>query len=331
MSIKFGLTEKERILQLAREEDDDPCILSTSQPTTELAVLQAAIKRGPEFFKAIPVALCPIAPFIRVRPKLPRAIRQKVLNKLTEQFLALEAVLMNHTDTSEEVPSPSSIAADVALVKRSVAAAVEQEADMYERCDSAQVYQNLAARCSALDWRTEVRAAAEAERAYEDLLAVQRLEEKRGKEGGEAGEGGGQRKRSKIDGDGRKYSAIINQNPQLEVGRFTVAATATNSAQQTPLLESDLDWDRAKPEISEDIQELHQELRRRVVQALENCPKWSLLTVDQRVATVERCTLKVKKESRGSNNNNNNESIEDTSLQRLAMQYIDFMIKKSKT
>ncbi|KAG7667981.1 hypothetical protein Ndes2526B_g01600 [Nannochloris sp. 'desiccata'] len=301
MSIKFGLTEKERILQLAREEDDDPCILSTSQPTTELAVLQAAIKRGPEFFKAIPVALCPIAPFIRVRPKLPRAIRQKVLNKLTEQFLALEAVLMNHTDTSEEVPSPSSIAADVALVKRSVAAAVEQEADMYERCDSAQ-----------------------------------RLEEKRGKEGGEAGEGGGQRKRSKIDGDGRKYSAIINQNPQLEVGRFTVAATATNSAQQTPLLESDLDWDRAKPEISEDIQELHQELRRRVVQALENCPKWSLLTVDQRVATVERCTLKVKKESRGSNNNNNNnnnnnESIEDTSLQRLAMQYIDFMIKKSKT
>jgi hypothetical protein len=316
----------ERILQLARDEDTDPCIPPKSQTATDPADLQAAIKRGPEFFHAIPVTLRPIAPFIRVRPKIPRAIRQKVLDKLTGQRLAIEAVLMNHTDTSKEVLSPSSVAIDVALVKRSVAAAVEQEADMYGRCNSPQVYQNLAARCSALDWRTEVRAAAEAEKAYEDLLAMQRLEEERVEEEGEGRESERKRKRSKVELEDRNNIATIDDNPQLKIGKFTTTATAIppNSKQQAPLVESDLEWNHVEPNTSENVQEL----RRRVIYALENCTKWSMLTVDQRVDAVKRCTLKVKERTGGGITI---ESIEDTALQRLAMQYIDFMIKKSTT
>ncbi len=266
--------------------------------------MQDAIKKGPEFFQNLDVKLRPIAPFIQ-KPKLPRAIRQKVLDKLTGQHLSLETVLhTNSTTNNETTVSPPSAGAgaagdvNVSLEQRAIAAAVEQEADIYNRCSSAQVYQNLAARCSALDWRKEVRAAAEAEQAYEDLLTVQRQEE-----GREATEGGRKRKKSRLN------------SSSTEVGN--------GSNGKTKLVESDLAWDHAKPDKTDDI--LHQQLRRRVMQALESCPKWSLLPIDQRVATVERCTLKI------TNSGGDLKRIEDTALQRLAMQYIDFMLKNTKT
>ena len=337
----------ERILQLAREEDDEPCILSTSQPTAETTVLQAAIKRGPEFFQAISVTLRPISPFIRVRPKLPRAMRQKVLDRLTGQHLALEAVLSNGLGgTATEAPeahnealSPSSLATDSCLVQRCIAAAVEQEADMYDRCSSSQVYQNLASRCTALDWRKEVRAAAEAEKAYENLLAVQRTEDENKKEE----EGKRQRKRSKIE----HHREVVNTNTvnngsatligakKNKTDSASFAATATKTLnplnyesikQQGPLVESDLDWYYAKPDTSDEIQ--RQKLRQRVMQALESCPNWKVLTVDERVVSVERCVLKVVSSTGG--DISDSKSIQDTALQRLALQYIDFMLKKRK-
>jgi hypothetical protein len=296
----------ERILQLAREEDDEPCIPSTShQPSTETAVLRAAIKRGKEFFIAVDVTLRPIAPFIRIRPKVPRVVRQKVIDKLTGEHLALESVL--NTD-NEALLSPASTAADAALVQRAIAAAVEQEADMYERCSSAQVYQNLASRCSALDWRKEVRTAAAAEKAYEALLAAQRVEEKRDLDKGK-------------DEKERKKPRMIETKKETHYNPITTTTDpltrSNNLKNTTKLIETDLNWDQANPDRSDDIK--RRKLRRRVIQALENCPKWSLLTVDQKIETVERCTLKIIDTKR----------IEDTSLQRLAMEYIEFMIKKT--
>jgi len=197
---------------------------------------------------------------------------------------------------------------------------------MYEQCASVQVYQNLAARCSALVWRSEVRAATAAENAYEELLAMQKSEDKRVKDEGAGGKNEVQKKKRKIEIEDTNNVATINNKSQLEVERFTVAVggIAPNAKQQALLVESDLDWNESKPDKSKNVQEI----RRCVMHALENCPKWSLLTVDQRVDCVERCTLKVNRSSDGSNNI---DSIDDTALQRLARQYIHFMIRKSKT
>lgn len=227
----------------------------------------------------------PLAAFIN-RPKLPRALRQKVLDRLTGQHLAMAVALAG------SAAAPAAAAADAALLERAVASAVEQEADIYARCASAQAYANLAARSSALEWRSDVRAAAAAQAAYEELLRAQAAEERDRER--EQGRG---KKRQKTGG-GDKASGGIAQQP-AEAG----------------LHETDLDWASAKPDPAE-VTAVKQ-LRRRVVAALEAAPGWGGLTAEERVAVAHRCTAKV----RGSG-----APVDDKGLRRLAEQYIKFTV-----
>lgn len=59
---------------------------STSKSTDVLA----AIKRAPAFFSAVDVKFRPRAPFI-VRPRMPRVARQRLVDKLFGEHLALES------------------------------------------------------------------------------------------------------------------------------------------------------------------------------------------------------------------------------------------------
>ena len=308
----------ERILQMALEEDDE-CVPTTLEPENKLAALQAAVKNGPSFFQAIDIKRRPIAPFIN-RPKLPRAHRQKCLDKLTGQHLALAAAL------ADPEMSPENAAADATLLDQSITSAVEQEADIYNRCSSGQLYQNLAARSSALDWRSEIRAEKDAEKAYATLLQTQSHQE-------QEESAPRLKKKRKIDVDNNNNSAnyrqfktstadprsSVSNEPTSLVNEDGVGAQKNKISKSQPqlLVEADLDWDNAKPS-NEDAIAL-KEVRRRVLNILEICCGWNTLTPEEKITAANRCTDKI-----------DGKPCSDEALQRLGGEYIRFLLKKRK-
>lgn len=294
-------------------EDDEECAPSTSEPD-KLAVLQTAIKQGPSFFQAIDVKLRPIVPFIN-RPKLSRNLRQKCLDKLTGQHLALAAALAD----SDKI-SPETAASDETLVDQCIASAIEQETDIYNRCASGALYQNLAARSTGLDWRNEVRAAAEAEKAYDTLLQTQKQQELEENEPRA-------KKKARIDNntnnsnnamDKQGVGAMSSKNgAPSDSGPHGNASTQLQhpAAPSLALVEADLEWDKATTATDDD-----KEVRRRVLNILEGCSGWKGLTTEERVTATNRCTDKIA-----------GKPCTDEALQKLTSEYVKFLIKKRKS
>ncbi|PRW33151.1 methyltransferase TARBP1 [Chlorella sorokiniana] len=140
---KFGLNAKALILQAALAEDDEP---AAPRPDPAAEAAAATARRGAEYLTAVDVKQRPLVAYL-ARSKIPRINRQTVLNKLAGEHLALAGAA-----TCSPALEPAAAAANLQLRKAAFDAALAQELELFRRCGSAQVYQNLAARTSATQW-----------------------------------------------------------------------------------------------------------------------------------------------------------------------------------
>ena len=144
----------DKIFQELREADEeegnDDVLTLEAQELEQRRALEKASKRWKEYVGALPPQLRPQAPFIP-RPKLPRALRQKVIEKLLGQHLAILGVRNYGRDDPEEAVS------DQKIVSEASEQAISQELELYQRCSSAQIYSNLAAQTSAMQWEEILR------------------------------------------------------------------------------------------------------------------------------------------------------------------------------
>jgi hypothetical protein len=250
----------DRILQMALgsepEEDGNHADVPTRPRVDAEDAERASLKKGGTFLAKLPKMLRPIAPFV-VHPKIPRVARQKALDKLAGQYLALLAHRKGCNDVDNAVN-------DEDIFTRALQRAREQEQDIYSRCSSGQVYQNLAARANALDWERTV-----AEQSYKRTLEVEAATHSLNK-------------RLKTE----KKDLLQSENEEHH------ALPPPSNPQRLVLEEADLDWDgrSASMENDSEKQGLRRKLRRNIVDILEKVPGYLALSAEERVVVVDRCT-----------------------------------------
>jgi len=268
--------------------EPEPLLDASTSGTAELA---AALKSGAALFAALDVQHRPIAPFIN-RPKLPRAHRQKLLDKLVGEHLCLAAILAGTGDNA------AAAAADEELRKASFEKAIAQEAELYAACSSAQIYQQRAAKMSALDWHKVLQAKAEEE--YEAAL----IEERKRKAAPTKTAHGLQGKRHK--GASSKFQSSDGKDSGEGGGR-------------AQLVEEDLDWAAAAQESAKAAEERRRRIRRKVVAAMESVEECKGLSAEDKVRLADRCCDKAVLETE--------EGLEPahTSLQRLVGDYARYL------
>jgi len=103
-----------------------------------------AIKRAPKYLSVCPPGKIPLASFIN-KAKFPRKFRNTLLRKLFGEHLALLAAENNWLAPHEAVKRDD-------LIEVATRLALEQEMEVYSKCQSGGVYQNFAAKCSALQY-----------------------------------------------------------------------------------------------------------------------------------------------------------------------------------
>ena len=302
---------------MATEVDEDvtaaPPSNPSDPPTDEdtTAVLKAAMKRNHEFFNALDIKVRPIAPFIQ-KPKLPRTVRQKVLDRLTGQHLAVAAAL----SVEKEDMTPEAAAKNKSFYATAIATAIDQEAELYSRCSSAQIYQNLAARTSALDWRVQC-VDKKAEDAYGVLLETQRKHETTTMSS---------KKRRKIIAN---TTSLQQEKQQQQQQQQIVGALEDHDLFDQR--QSDNGSDAAAESVAR-----RKDVRRRVLHSLESVPKWTELSAEERVEVVDRCTAKVVEQQgeeesflKGQSDSASVE-IDVDELQKLTRRCVDHYLSKKR-
>jgi hypothetical protein len=243
-------------------------------PRDDTAAEAAWRRRGPEFLAAVPLPHRVMAPFIN-RPKLPRVMRQRVTDRLVGQHLALEALRLGRLDDA------AAVAGDEGCRRRAVERAVAQEAEVYARSASWQVYSNLAARCQAAadDPGGGGAAQADPEIEYRERLQNEAAATRNAREA-EAQRGRGR-------GRGVKRGLPPPPSPGT-------AAAAAAPRQAAPLEEDDLNWAAAEPEVDQGAAAAYRrQVRQRVADELAALPAAAALAPEERVAVADRCADKV--------------------------------------
>ena len=310
---------------MATEVDEDvtaaPPSNPSDPPTDEdtTAVLKAAMKRNHEFFNALDIKVRPIAPFIQ-KPKLPRTVRQKVLDRLTGQHLAVAAAL----SVEKEDMTPEAAAKNKSFYATAIATAIDQEAELYSRCSSAQIYQNLAARTSALDWRVQC-VDKKAEDAYGVLLETQRKHETTTMSS---------KKRRKIIANTSDTTSLQQQKQEKQQQQQQQQQQRVGALEDYDLFDqrqSDYGNDAAAESVAR-----RKDIRRRVLHSLESVPKWTELSAEERVEVVDRCTAKVVEQQgeeesflKGQSDSASVE-IDVDELQKLTRRCVDHYLSKKR-
>lgn len=165
---------------------------------------------------------------------------------------------------------PSKVAKNEELVRHCTASAIEQEGALYARCVSAQMYQNLAPRETALTWQAtqQARADAAAENAYKAVLEAEdpRSTKRR-------------RRTAEADKDGMMAA----------IGKDAMEKERSAALQ---LEEADLDWAQATKDEQREENE-RRSIRRRMILLLEGLADWQDLSPEARVTATDDCTAKV--------------------------------------
>lgn len=103
-------------------------------------------KLGPTFFSALDIQHRPVAPFINRGSKIPRSIRQKVLDRLVAQHLALTAMQTGLEKT------PQALVRDDGLRQHAISLAIAQEKELYDASASGSVYSVKASQGKVFAW-----------------------------------------------------------------------------------------------------------------------------------------------------------------------------------
>lgn len=224
------------------------------------------MKSHRSYFDEVELKLRPIIPFIN-RSKFPRVVRQRYLDRLVGQHLALAA-------TKTDPPThPRQVAANKDLVAEVIEYAKKQESELFDRSSNqVQVYQNLAARESALDYVLEANALRGQQAAYKAVLAAGRLWDKMA--------------------ESKKRDTMTTGNDQ-----FTAKKKKKLETQQ--LQEADLDWDVNHTAVSSGngiSDEDRKYIKQQVIKDLEQRKEWALLSIEERIDIVEKYMSKVTSE-----------------------------------
>ena len=252
-----------------KDEDDIIITFSHSDSKPDKTQLADAVKKWRMYLSALSPHERLQAPFIP-RPKLPRASRQKVIDKLSGQHVAMAAVRSGIGDDVEKV------VADKELVAGALELATSQELDLYERCPSAQMYSNLAAQTSALHWEEVV-----SKRNYKRKLEEEKAARQR---------------------TGDRVSKSPNKGMGTSEG-IDAASSAIPDSSKRPKVTSHIEevdiFDEA-PDSSMDLtkqekacEQLRRQLRRQIVDLMDEDVACTELIPEERQLVVERCLEQV--------------------------------------
>lgn len=244
-------------------------------------------------------------------------MRQKALDKLLGQHLALAAVSSGLGD------NPGVAAATERVRNDALVAAVEQEEGLYQQCSIAQTYQNIAARATALDWKTRLNAVKEAQ--YEQALA----EESRKKRSTTRAEHGCHSKKSR---PAPKEQAAIEKIVLENTAEDGCSPAAVKEGLPLALLEEDLDWGQALPEGAAEVSAGRPWVRRRIVDAMEDVDECKELSPEDRLLTANRCCDKVlrKWEEEGGRKEAQERLSAPSALRTLVKEYARYVLNKKK-
>ena len=266
----------ERILSLAAQQqeprsNEDERSESNGTPSRQTLTsrYEEAMKNHRSYFDAVDLTSRPIAPFIN-RSKFPRVLRQRYLDRLVGQHLALAAC------TANPCMPPQEVAADGNLVTEIIDYAKQQESELFSRCSNqAQVYQNLAARESALDYVLGGDARRGQLDAYKAILVAGRQWDKTIDS----------KKRNTASGNGSEEQLMMEKQRKVKVKVKTPAE----------LLEADLNWDvnpieTRKKGLSDDDRKY---IKQQVIKNLESQNEWALLSIEERIQYVDKYMGKI--------------------------------------